>query len=1553
MGILDDVANEQNPQPTQTAPTSAPAVGGSLLDQVAGEQPSPAPVTTNPATAPESLVDRWTRKAAELIGHAVPQSAVPALQYGKEHLSDPLQRTEESIVDMGRKAGRLPAEALTGIENAGAYMPSPYGPKPQVESLEDAAQRLHPTISGVGEGVGTFAAALVTPTNLALMAAMPEVEARSLLSKLVAGGFAIQMSKGVSDQVQELSNNWGKMSEQQRTSALTQLPLQVAAALMSTLHAKGEILGEGEPKASPTEKPNTVKPNKVSIAGKESLASPLQTGEKQGIVARAVSSYATSDAAKKFQDSQRPAYTEQAVHSMGQRMEDRVSQHDALVHGDPEPEQIAGTSTASKYSTLDDMHNDMRQSSEQTYQKADVEDHKDIAAWEQEVAKARADYKDSVDHHNQNVKDYNATEEGKKKPMELEQFNPEDAKVPEKPDTYAQMKSDLQTAQNNAQSADPVVRQKAFDVEIPKANKAIDKWFSDHSDAISDAEYQSAKRLRADSEKVKMAAQLLRQPILDGNLSSGKMSQVEAAINRKSVKGGYSENAFANLLGDDGYKNWNDVKDLFKPINVGGGESWGTRTLAYIGEHLIGHLLGVPEIITGSGGLAGAFGASKALEWFSNKVMFDPQFGSFFKEAASALKNAGGSIAQFPTALRDKFVGLMDKIKSSSRGTAGADVPQGNEPIVGKPFGRSGLGGGAAADAAASDQAAQMKAQSGAQAAATSEAAKPKDEPIGGVDHDMKVSRRDNGDWEFNHPNGTSQMILHPEADTRPGFEGKTQLRQTGISAVDAPGAGQHMMDDATARMNGMDSVSRIISDHPDLRSPENEGHWAKLARRGHDVKTEPVETNSLGEPVDDGKVYSIDNKTAQPEPEPEPKAPQESVGAGHNPELEISTRKVGENNPTEHLTGWDAIEQAEKNKPGHIKKLLDEVMKYPDLGIKLSEDDLANPRQGLQKVVKQWADNLEWLHNKIPASIRNISKLWYDSANKLSNEWADTYKTTKQTAAGVIASLSPKNAWDINAGQARRMMDMYANQRGHEWSPEMETELNRAIEKIEPKVDKKTGKVKIDAKTGKPPVDAYKEGLQAIRGKTFAELEDPANPKKSAYQQALWFRMLDQAHGAKTTELYAPDGSVRGHIKMNWGMPEPMAKAVQMLKSDGSTDAIHQIIGDGHKIRNFYNNINSQNSPNGHATIDTHAGNADMLIPRGSNGAEVTGIFGGAPSHAGTGQSGMYSLHHEAYRRAAEKIGILPRELQSITWEGVKSLMGDAKKTPALKQAVSEIWQKHMAGELTLDGAREAIVKAANGFTRPPWMTGEKPISPAVTSVNPKSLPIKPTETPAFKNWFGKSKVVDGKGNPQVLYHGTTHEFDTFDPTRGNVEGHFGKGIYLSDSPVDASHNYAGEGPDLTSRIEQRAEEIADEENLKQPKYGTPEYKKFYDDLKARAKTELAGSHGGAMVPVYAKMENPLTISQRGNGTNFEINVDEDGNESGNGLKLYQAIHDVAGTFNLDPNDVWGKVMGHITDPSDFSAKQFDRALQTALGEEDVSDETGKQALGELKRQV
>ena len=38
-------------------------------------------------------------------------------------------------------------------------------------------------------------------------------------------------------------------------------------------------------------------------------------------------------------------------------------------------------------------------------------------------------------------------------------------------------------------------------------------------------------------------------------------------------------------------------------------------------------------------------------------------------------------------------------------------------------------------------------------------------------------------------------------------------------------------------------------------------------------------------------------------------------------------------------------------------------------------------------------------------------------------------------------------------------------------------------------------------------------------------------------------------------------------------------------------------------------------------------------------------------------------------------------------------------------------------------------------------------------------------TDTPAFKKWFGDSKVVDAEGKPLVVYHGSrVSGFETFD---------------------------------------------------------------------------------------------------------------------------------------------------------------------------------------------
>lgn len=68
-----------------------------------------------------------------------------------------------------------------------------------------------------------------------------------------------------------------------------------------------------------------------------------------------------------------------------------------------------------------------------------------------------------------------------------------------------------------------------------------------------------------------------------------------------------------------------------------------------------------------------------------------------------------------------------------------------------------------------------------------------------------------------------------------------------------------------------------------------------------------------------------------------------------------------------------------------------------------------------------------------------------------------------------------------------------------------------------------------------------------------------------------------------------------------------------------------------------------------------------------------------------------------------------------------------------------------------------------------------------------------------AFEKWFGKSVVKDPQGNPLVVYHGTTGDFDTFDKKRlsyGNDE--YGIGFYFTDSPEFAQYYAKNSGSTL-----------------------------------------------------------------------------------------------------------------------------------------------------------
>lgn len=154
-------------------------------------------------------------------------------------------------------------------------------------------------------------------------------------------------------------------------------------------------------------------------------------------------------------------------------------------------------------------------------------------------------------------------------------------------------------------------------------------------------------------------------------------------------------------------------------------------------------------------------------------------------------------------------------------------------------------------------------------------------------------------------------------------------------------------------------------------------------------------------------------------------------------------------------------------------------------------------------------------------------------------------------------------------------------------------------------------------------------------------------------------------------------------------------------------------------------------------------------------------------------------------------------------------SLKDEARKAGAKNpgQYVRDALEKQGYDGVTVDGGDSWIafsatqIKSAIGNTgtfdpRDPdiRLKRRKKVNDADTS--PSTLPAAPTQVdlPAFKAWFGESKLVDGSGAPLVLYHGTKSDFSEFKKHAAAKfdAGWFGsQGIYVSGS-ADLASAYA-----------------------------------------------------------------------------------------------------------------------------------------------------------------
>ncbi len=392
-----------------------------------------------------------------------------------------------------------------------------------------------------------------------------------------------------------------------------------------------------------------------------------------------------------------------------------------------------------------------------------------------------------------------------------------------------------------------------------------------------------------------------------------------------------------------------------------------------------------------------------------------------------------------------------------------------------------------------------------------------------------------------------------------------------------------------------------------------------------------------------------------------------------------------------------------------HNVGLLRDYPNIPEALAKGAPDDVA-------KAFEDHAvDNLLWLYDQVPQEVRDQSKRWYDGARKLTDQWVEKYQVPDTAIAATLAALSPQKDWFMNVSLAERVLDIYSTKQDFRFSNQMFPTA--------------------EAIFGDPK---YQPILDLVKNKTFGELSTPA-------EKAMWLRIYDETYNDRGHRLVTPEGDFGDFVKTakgensgtGWGSLKEISKAIAALDAKGDHRAITELMGERHKVRSFYNNILDPNGPDGDVTIDTHAVAAALLRPLSGNSLEVAQNFKnsldkkfqnkiratgrepvGASGSKITGAQGLYGLYADAYRRAAAERGVLPREMQSITWEAVRGLFPDTFKTAKNNAAIDGVWYAYRKGEIDLGTARQQILKLAGGVTPPSWFgSGGGPSGTGATS--------------------------------------------------------------------------------------------------------------------------------------------------------------------------------------------------------------------------------------------
>ncbi|MDB4792342.1 hypothetical protein OAG69_00240 [bacterium] len=489
---------------------------------------------------------------------------------------------------------------------------------------------------------------------------------------------------------------------------------------------------------------------------------------------------------------------------------------------------------------------------------------------------------------------------------------------------------------------------------------------------------------------------------------------------------------------------------------------------------------------------------------------------------------------------------------------------------------------------------------------------------------------------------------------------------------------------------------------------------------------------------------------------------------------------------------------------------------------------DITDPDEKRDAAIAFMKDNLIALHDEAKLQLGDdfyrMATQWYDGANKIAKQMAAKYNVSEEQAAGVIAVLSPQRDWFMNLGLAERVLDVLANNKRtiinvKRFGKAMDDIVASASFKetrspgmTDEQWAKRKRGLAISAKSERRKI------LNKLKGKSIASLAN------SPTAQAWAVRVIAHSKFGTDFRVFSPDGQ-KMHVQRNnpsksqikkgelgkpskiqWGGTGSISDAVSIFE-DGARVNISRRLGAEHKVRSFYNNIIAPNSDMGDVTIDTHAVAASHLMPFGASAIEVKHNFG-AMGKSNTGVSGGYHLYADAYRQAAAEVGLMPRQMQSITWEAIRLLYPDYMRRGVQKTNLvaknKSLWQ----GPFSYGEARTGILRGSK-LHSPEWL-GRGRDQSAQTSTGKLQKGVSDGSDSGRSSRTGAGRTGRGRGGVQLQGPNAA--------AVANAEKSLGRNFIAAYDVIRALHGKGKEDSQIVRKETQALREFAEKSGLNFP---------------------------------------------------------------------------------------------------------------------------------------